>query len=233
MKDKTKSPSLLGDKGVNDIVQDLRSRGCPVCNHLVQTTFDYFSQWINSFSNNKEVQEKFADELGFCPFHTWQLASLASSLGIASGFPKLLKRFSDELSELVRTLTNLPDKVFGLIKDSEGCRVCSLWRDTEAAYIQRLSLFLQESPGRKAYADSQGVCLRHLGLLMETLPSPDCSQFLLPEAARHFDQIVQDLQNYTKKHNALRRDLISQDEKDAYLRALNHIAGHRNGSPIF
>jgi len=229
MRDKTIKSSLLEDKGFNEMVHDLRTRGCPVCNHLIQTTFDFFSHWINSFSNNKEVQEEFADELGFCPFHTWQLYRIASPQGISKGYPKLLKRFSTELSELARTLTNLPDKVFALIKDSEGCRVCFLWRDAEAAYIQRLSLFLQEVQGRRAYADSQGVCLRHLGFLIATVSSSDITQFLLSEATRHFEQIARDMQNYVLKRNSLRRDLINEDEKDAYLRALNHIAGDRNG----
>lgn len=225
--------SRLEDKGLNDIVQDLQTRGCPVCNHLIQTTLDYFAHWINSFSNDQKVQEQYADEMGFCPFHTWQLDRITSPQGISQGYPKLLKRFSGELSKLTGTLTNLPDKVFSLINDSEGCRVCSLWRDTEAAYIQRLSLFLQEMPGRRAYANSQGVCLRHLALLMETVSAPDCTQFLLSEAARHFDEIAQDMQNYAAKRNSLRRDLITRDEEDAYLRALTHIAGDRNCCLVF
>jgi hypothetical protein len=233
MRDKTIKSDLLGNQGFKAIVQDLRGRVCPVCNHLLQTSLDYFSGWINRFSNDKEVQEEFADELGFCPFHTWQLASLASPQGIARGYPELLKRLSHELSDLAGAMMNAPDRVFALVKGSESCRVCSLWRDTEAAYVQRLSLFLQEVQGRRAYADSQGVCLRHLGLLMETEPPPDCRQFLLSEAARHFDQIARDLQNYSAKRNALRRDLIIQDEKDAVFRALTHIAGDRNGCPIF
>ncbi len=44
---------------------------------------------------------------------------------------------------------------------------------------------------------------------------------------------MEDLENYAIKRNALRRDLINKDEKDAYLRALNHIAGNKNGYPFF
>jgi hypothetical protein len=228
MRDKTIKSSLLGDKEFIDMVQDLRSRGCPVCSHLIQKMLDYYAHWMNAFSKDQEVQQEHANEGGFCPFHTWQLARLASPLGISQGYPQLLKRMARELLKLAQALTNLPDRVSALIKDSESCRVCSHWRDTEAVYIQRLSRFLQGTPGRRAYTDSQGVCLRHLGLLIES-----ASSSLLSEAARHFDQIGLDMQNYTIKRNALRRDLITRDERDAYLRALNHIAGDKNGYPFF
>ena len=221
------------DKESDDVIRDLRSRECPVCSHLNKKVFDFFSQWIQPFSSDEKVQENYAAELGFCPFHTWQLAGIASPRGIARGYPKLLKRFSGKLGELAGTLANLPDRVFALIKDSEDCRICSLLRDTEAAYIQRLSLFLREAEGRRAYAESQGVCLRHLGLLIEGVSSGDIVHFLLSKAAGDFDQIAQDLQNYVLKCDSLRRDLISRDEKDAYLRAIIHIVGGRNVAPGF
>jgi Family of unknown function (DUF6062) len=232
MRDKDQSPPFLADQDIKDIRRDLRTRRCPVCNHLIQTSIDYFSQWINPFSQDEQIQEAFAVELGLCPFHTWQLASFASPQGISQGYPKLLKRISGELAELTRTLTNLPDRVFALIKDSQSCRLCSLLRDTEAAYIQRLALFLEEAQGRPAYANSQGVCLRHLGLLTEKVSSDETVRFLLAEAARHFDQIAVDLQSYSEKRKVLRRDLITSDEADAYLRALTHIAGNKNNPSL-
>jgi hypothetical protein len=221
------------DKENGNIVKDLQRRNCAVCTHLSQTVFDYFSRWINSFSNDSEVQKKYADDLGFCPFHTWQLADIASPRGMSKGYPKLLKRISRDLAEQAETLKNIPDKVFALIKDSEGCRLCSLLRDTEAAYIQRLSLFLQNADGFRIYAESPGACLRHLGLLITGISSRDVVRLLLSKAAGYFDQMALDLENYTSKCDSLRRDLITPDEKDASLRAIIHIVGGKNVAPVF
>jgi len=153
------------------------------------------------------------------------LASFASLQGLAQGYPKLLERLSHELARLAKTLTNLPESVKLLIKDSTTCRVCSLLRDTEADYVQQLAIFLEQAESCQRYAQFQGVCLKHLGLLIVTVSCKETAQFLLSEAARHFKEIAQDLRNYDSKREALRRDLITRDEGDAYLRALIHIAG--------
>jgi hypothetical protein len=209
----------------NDLSQDLRTRGCPVCDHLGRTIFDFFCSWLSPFAKDERVQNDFAVEMGFCPLHTWNLASMASIQGLAQGYPGLLERLSYELTRLTKTLTNVPENIKALIKDSTTCRVCSLLRDTEVAYIFRLALFLEQAEGRQKYAGSQGVCLKHLGLLIATLSSKETVQFFLSEAARHFNEIAQDLRNYDSKREALQRSLITRDEGDAYLRALIHIAG--------
>ena len=137
----------------------------------------------------------------------------------------MLERLSHELARLAKTLTNLPDGVKVLIKNSATCSVCSLLHDTEASYVQQLAIFLEHAEDRQKYARSQGVCLKHLGLLITTVSSNETVQFLLSEAARRLNEIAQNLRNYASKREALRRNLISQDEGDAYLRALIHIAG--------
>jgi len=207
------------------IEKDLQTRGCPVCDYQGRTIFDFFCSWLSPFARDEKTQEDFAAEMGFCPVHTWNLASFASLQGLAQGYPKLLERLSHELARLTKTLTNLPESVKLPIKDSATCRVCSLLRDTEAAYVQQLAIFLEQAESRQGYTHSQGLCLKHLGFLIGTASSKKTTQFLLLEAARRFNEIAQDLRNYATKREALRRDLITRDEGDAYPRALIHIAG--------
>jgi hypothetical protein len=220
-KENTLPVSLDSEK----IGKDLKTRGCPVCDHLSRTIFDFFCSWLSPFANDEKIQEDFAADLGFCPPHTWHLASFASLQGLSQGYPKLLERLSHELARLAKASTNVPESIKALIKNSATCRVCSLLGDTEAAHIQQLDMFLEQAEGRQKYARSQGVCLKHLGLLITTVSSKEIVQFLLFEKARRFHEIAQNLRNYASKRDALRRDLITQDEGDAYLRALIHIAG--------
>ena len=224
MKEKNEN-SLPVSLDSEKIGKDLQTRGCPVCDYQSRTIFDFFCSWLSPFASDEKTQEDFAAEMGFCPVHTWNLASMASLQGLAQGYPKLLERLSHELARLTKTLTNLPESVKLLIKDSTTCRVCSLLRDTEATYVHQLAIFLEQAEGRQKYARSQGVCLKHLGLLIATVSSKETVQFLLSEATRRFNEIAQDLRNYDSKREALQRDLITRDEGDAYLRALIHIAG--------
>jgi hypothetical protein len=53
-------------------------------------------------------------------------------------------------------------------------------------------------------------------------------EFLLTHAARYFEKMAGAMRDYSTKNQALRRDLLTEDEHDAYLRALTHIAGRPN-----
>jgi hypothetical protein len=220
------------DKENGNIVKDLQGRNCAVCTHLSQTAFDYLSRWISAFASDEETQKEYAEVLGFCPFHTWQLVDIASARGLSRGYQVFLKRISGKLEELAGNLKNISEKIFALIQGSEGCPLCSRLRETESAYIRQLILFLQEPEGLQAYSESSGVCLRHLGLLVNGLSSQDRIHFLISKAAADFVQIIRDLENYTKKCDSLRRDLITPDEKNAYLRVLIQMIGDRMINPI-
>jgi len=210
-----------------DLLSELQQCGCPVCNHLVEAAFEFFRKWLYRLSSDERSQRAFADQLGFCPLHTWQLAALASPLGLSHGYPKLLGRLSAALSSLSGEPSETAGAVAALIRSPQSCQVCGLLRSAEREYIARLSQYLTEPAGRDAYACCQGVCLRHLASLLAASPPADLARFLLSDAARQFDQLAEDMRNYALKRDAVRRDLLTGDEEDAHLRALVHLAGHK------
>jgi hypothetical protein len=179
-------------------------------------------------ARDETIQMRHADDKGFCPFHTWQLESIASPQGLSSGYPRLMERLAREVLGLAATVGSASHGVRSLIQSPKGCRVCQEIRETENRYVQRLADLLITGEGREAYAQSQGVCLKHLALLLDAVASADGRAFLLAEAARRFDEIAEDLQSYALKHEGLRRQLENQDEEDAYLRALVRVAGSRH-----
>jgi hypothetical protein len=46
------------------------------------------------------VQRVFAEELGFCSLHTWQLADISSIRGLSIGYVKLLERLAGNFADL-------------------------------------------------------------------------------------------------------------------------------------
>jgi len=216
-----------------DFLRDFRTRGCPICDHMRRAIADFLASWQYLLASNEKIQQEYAAELGFCPLHTWQLALVSSPQGISSGHPKLVEHIASELTKLARTTTDLPNKVLSLFQDSQNCRACDLLRKAEESYVQHLAVSLKEIEVRDAYAHSQGTCLRHLGLLVGTVAETDIAQFLLSLAARRFEKLAEEMKSYAAKHYALRRDLHTQDEKDAYLRALIHIVSARNVNTPF
>jgi len=209
-----------------DLAHDLGTRGCPVCERMIRTASRFFADWQYALASQEHAQRTNAASLGFCPLHTWQLAALASPQGLSQGYPSLMERLSADLSSLATVESISPEDMLALVQTSSRCRVCRLLKITEKAYLDDLSAFVQTLEGQKSYAHSQGLCLRHLGLLIAVLPSTGIVRFLLEQAARRFAEISEDMQSYVMKRHALRGNL-QMDEQDAYLRGLIHSAGAR------
>jgi predicted GTPase len=208
---------------------NLQTRGCPVCQQLGKYAFDFFAHWQYQIATEERAQAEFAAELGFCPLHTWQLLSVSSPHGASIGIARLAEQISRNLREDI-TLPAKVDAVRRLIRYSQNCLVCKLLRQVEGEYIRQLAATVNEVVGRNRYRRSQGVCLRHLGLLMNAVSTPEAQEFLLSHAARRFDEDAEDMRSYAMKREALRRQLHNRNEEDAYLRAIIRTVGERNVS---
>jgi predicted GTPase len=221
--EKSQSKQVLS---VGDIAVDFLSRGCPVCKHLIDYASDFFGNWQYKISTDEYAQKEFATELGFCPLHTWQLLAMCSPHGSSVGFATLTEQISRHLREV--DATSIRGKtVQQMVRDSHNCRVCEMLHLSEMEYIKQLSIMISETAGRGQYRRSQGVCLRHLGMLIDTVSSAESRKFLLSHAALQFEYEAQDMRSFAMKHEALRRALQNSNEQDAYRRAIIHIVGDR------
>jgi GTP-binding protein EngB required for normal cell division len=210
-----------------ELLKALATRSCPVCDHLTKAAFTFFAQWQYDLSTNEQVQRAFAEELGFCPLHTWRLADLSSTQGLSLGLPKLRERLAADFASFATSSQEPPDSLAPLRKGAGLCRVCGLLQEAEREYAARVAAYLADSAGQEAYAASQGMCLRHLDLLLAAAPNAEVRRFLLAEAARHFDRWAEDMQSFAIKRDALRKGLLNPDEEEAHLLALTHLAGNR------
>jgi len=208
-----------------NIAADLKTRGCPACRHLVQAALDLYSHWQYALASDESVQAGFAAELGFCPLHTWQLLAMSSPHGASLGYARLVERVARDLAALppsAKSARSVQSLVPG-----RNCRACNVLRETEQEYMKRLVGFLQENENRQAYIGSQGLCLRHLGLVVAVVPD-EVAGLLLSEASRHFAEYAEDMDSFSLKQEAIRRALHNRDEEDAYLRAIIHLVGEKN-----
>lgn len=208
----------------SDIERDLKTRGCPVCDHLRRIAFDFLSRWQYALSSNEKVQAEFAAELGFCHRHAWQLESVSSPVGSSVGYLQLTERIAGVLADAARA----PDggqSVRTLLRARRHCRVCELLREAERSYIERLAMFVAEPEGRRSYDRSQGPCLSHLALLVGTSRDAEITADLLSKAARRFEKFAENMRAFALKSAPRDRGMRSDDEKDAYWRAITHIVG--------
>lgn len=210
-----------------DVRSELQRWGCPLCNHLIDTAFEFYRHFQYRLSADETTQRLFAEQLGLCPLHTWQLAAISSPQGLSVGFPKLLERVSAILSGLLDEPSEMAGRVAALVPTGGSCQVCGLLRAEEHEHVARLLQFLGQPVGRDTYVRGHGFCLRHLAALLAASPPADLATFLLGEAVRRFDQLSEDMQSYAIKRDAIRSGLLTGDEEQAYLRALVRLAGHQ------
>jgi len=223
----TAKPAYPEGRSFIDIAVDLRTKGCPVCQHMTKLVLDFFANWQYQISTEERAQVEFALELGFCPLHTWQLLAMSSPYGASVGYARLTEQIAIRLREKT-TVPTTGDSVLHLVHDSRNCRVCELLRQAEREYIQLLATMINKSAGRSQYRSSQGVCLRHLGMLIDATSTVESHVFLLSHAAQHFEEDAEDMRSYAMKHDAIRRALQNLNEEDAYRRAIIHIVGGRS-----
>jgi small GTP-binding protein len=207
---------------------DHTTRGCPVCDHLVWLSKEFFFKFQYALYNDEREQESFAQSGGFCPFHTWQLEAISSPVGFSVGCAKLVKRLSTLLSQAASFPERVDEKFRQLFPARRNCRVCSLLREAEQAQVRTLIASLQGTATRQLYARSQGVCFLHLQMLVDASPDGETSRFLLDTASSVFESIAEDMEGFALKREATRRHLVDEDEEDAYLRAIVHFAGAKD-----
>jgi predicted GTPase len=212
-----------------DLAADLRTRGCAVCDHVVKTAHNFFTQWQYAIASDEKSQASFAAEQGFCSLHTWQLHALSSPVGESIG----LARLTEHISRLLAKVDRGPaaaSNVHKIVRTPETCRVCHSLNEAEAAYLARFADLLADERGRQIYERSKGICLRHLARLLATIASAEIREFLLATASRRLEETAEDMQSFAIKREALRRNLTNPNEDDAYLRALIHLAGAKDYS---
>jgi len=206
---------------------DLQTRGCPVCRHIAKHAAHFFAHWQYQIGTEERSQAEFAAELGFCPLHTWQLIAVSSPHGASVGFARLVEEIAHRLRESTAA-SAMGNVVRRLVRDSQNCRVCELIHRVEADYIVRLVALIGEAAGLSQYHRSQGVCLRHLGMLVDTASTLGRREFLMSHAVQRLEEDLEDMRSFALKHEARRRALQNRNEEDAYRRAIIRIVGERS-----
>jgi GTP-binding protein EngB required for normal cell division len=216
--------------GESEVIAALRSRTCAICRRLSDTLFHFFAKWQYQLATNEAAQRAFAADGGFCPLHTWQLAEISSPHGLSLGFPVLLETLTTELSALAAEPNELGQNAVPTWRNRarSNCRACQILSRTEMEYTRTVAATLALAGGREAYAQGQGVCLHHLDRLAASAEGAENRRFLFSEAARHCDELVEDMQSFATKRDATRRYLTNRDEDDAYLRAITVVSGTKN-----
>lgn len=209
----------------------LKAKNCPVCDYLVQFTFHILANFQSALIDNEGTRKDFAAKFGFCPFHNWQLESISSPLGASLGFSTVAESISRFFAEEKIDLVSLKHRKF--FRDCSDCDVCRLLGLVEKNYLQGLARFVETPNGIASYSASPGLCLPHLWKWLSFLKGADLTKSVLNTTGHAFGQMAEDMQSFSLKTEALRRDLRNSNEIEACQMAISHLSGaKRNCIPM-
>lgn len=208
--------------------------GCWICGTVLDAIFRFLSKYQYDLTINPETQREHARRGGFCPLHTWQYENISSPYGVCTAYSELAHRIAGELGRLAEKASHLnraPEDAKRLLATADTCRVCEVRIEAEKKAVRIVADTARDADGSED-KHFQACCLPHLVLVTTSLGTGRPAQNLLLAHARLLERTAEDLQRYALRHDALRRYLTSEEERQASQLALLLLAGHRSvGAP--
>lgn len=208
-----------------------RKTGCRICGEILESIFRFLSKYQYDLTIQPEMQQDHARRGGFCTLHTWQYEGISSPQGVCEAYPRLTHSIAEELARFAGCVSQQGESIEtlrSLLSTSRTCRVCQERIDAERRAVAKAADAVRRAADQERHVPA--CCLPHLVAVIESLGPGTGAQNLLQAHAHLMERTSEDLQRYALKHDALRRDLTSEEERRASQLALLLLAGHRNVS---
>ncbi len=199
-------------------------RACPVCRAVVQAVFDHLSKLQYELSIETAAQLTHAENGGFCSTHTWIYASLTSPVAIARAYPALLDSHAARLQRAARRIASvgmLAREVHDLAPSPSVCPACSVARRAVDQSIENIFKSLDVG-GR---GEMPPLCLPHVEIALQHATDLESGRLLVSGCARALSRAADNMRRHALKHDAIRRGLMTSDERDAHQIGLKKLAG--------
>jgi len=197
-----------------EVEEALGKRTCAICVLVKESVFSYLSSLAYESLNNPETREKLRATLGFCSYHGYQLAKIASNLGLAVLYLDLLDALKHRVAHAVRR--GHPGRA--------ECPACAIRLGAEERYTTTLVEHLGDPQLRSRIEASRGLCLPHLAIVCSKASQEDAG-FLVDQELRHIDGLQAELREVIRKSDYRFNHEGWGDEKDAPGRAMFKVSG--------
>lgn len=204
--------------------------GCTICSAVLRDIFQFLSKYQYELTINPETQTEHSLRGGFCPLHTWQYENIASPYGVCVAYPQLAHRIAGELERLAVCMVGGEERnlqVKNLLSNVTTCKICEIRIDSEERAV-RLAADQARDADTSGSTMLSACCLPHLSAVIAALGPGEPARILLQSHAHLLERTAEDLQRYALRHDALRRYLTSEEERQASQLALLLLAGHRS-----
>jgi transcriptional regulator with XRE-family HTH domain len=203
----------------------LRPMRCHVCARLAVAVYEFLGKEQYALATDPERQAEHAREGAFCTLHAWQYESIASPQGLCVAYAPVLDARAAELHAAAREADPAARMraVELAFPARQGCRICRFIAEQERRIASEVAARLVSATDRFR----PGLCVLHLHSILEAgLPHETACELVAAEAET-LERCARDMRMYALKHDAIRRELATEEEQNAYYRGLAWVAGDR------
>jgi len=211
-----------------------KKKGCPVCNVVDKYVKRYLDNFLYENVNSPSVRIQLRETLGFCNQHAWQAVEMKDGLGISIVYEDILKTALESFEKYqIKDNATIKQKkgatknsFLPAIKNQEvSCPACKLGKEVEQNCIELIIKNLKEPAFNELYKNSDGLCLKHLKLLIEYSSDSKITQEIINIERENILSLISDLQEYQRKHDYRFSHEPFGKEKDSWIRAVAKIVG--------
>jgi hypothetical protein len=231
-----------------DLRDALAQPGCPVCRLKADAVTRFLDSLLWESVNDPGRRREIRLARGFCPPHAWSLVRTSASLGAAIIARDVLQSVlttvesasfqaspSWSVSRVHEALdsskpTAATAELVARLGPQSTCPACVWAGKMEGIYLDGLLGHLLGEDGLLAeYESSDGLCLPHLRLALARVRNKRVYEALVDAQRAIWGRLVAHLDEFIRKNDYRFQGEDWGEERDAWLRAIEALAGARPG----
>jgi len=213
--------------------------GCPVCRCLGEDSARHLAALLHEHVTDPEVRTALRASRGLCNWHAGMLQSLPNAaFGAAIVAADLLGRERGRALALTRSGAGGGTRLGALgrwlgrrpaagdtARRPGRCLVCEGVHSAERRHLEGLVRLVGDPRFADAFAQGDGVCAPHLGLLVEQEGAGPAVARLVALAGERWQRLQAALERFIAKHDYRARTPATEEEARAWRIALEMLAG--------
>jgi hypothetical protein len=226
------------------LVEACGQTGCPICGMEQNTVEKALRALFFELTNDIKLREQLRTSFGFCSRHAQVLFEhgKGDALGVSIIYHDVIKHILRSLPDpeqngssggrwsglLRRAPGGLGEQITRAIKaltPQQGCLLCKHEAETRQAAVKVLAESLRDETFQRGLEKSEGLCLAHLQLALESVPDTESYATLLRISRKQMEALNAELAEFIRKNDYRFRDEGFGSEGDAWKRALYKISG--------
>jgi Family of unknown function (DUF6062) len=221
--------------------------GCPVCRCITEDSRRALDAILYEHVTDLQTRRELRAAWGLCNWHAWSLLdaeTVATSAAIL--YEDLVRecqhRVERSVDRRARSMHSRIARLRALVGGSSApfapplvvafrerprCPVCDRLGVTEAAYLDTVADFADDSQFARAYQRSSGLCLPHLVSAVERNGARKEIATLIRSTLARWGDLRGCLERFVAKHEYRNTEPITDEEADSYRVATEVLSGSR------